>query len=45
MYVTHVIEFDIDEEIPPVMVSQSKPTIKWSFNKAKETTAAVAKSV
>ena len=45
MYDTHVIEFDIDEEIPPAMVSQSKSTIKWSFNKAKETTAAVAKSV
>lgn len=48
MYDTHVIEFNIDEEIAPVMVSdvsQSKPTIKWSISKVKETTAAAGKSV
>ena len=48
MYDTHVIEFDIDEEIAPVMVStvpQSKPTNKWSFSKAKETTTTAGRSV
>jgi hypothetical protein len=48
MYDTYVIEFDIDEEIVPVMssaVSKSKPTNKWSFSKVKETTAAAGKSV